>query len=232
MNKGPRLLLVHGSVVNGEVTWTAQRPLAERFDLVVPNRRGFPPGPEVERVDFEDEAVWLERFLEPGTHVVGHSYGGVVALLAAARRPELVRSLTVIEPPAFALVRGHPAVEEFIARFPAIGGDPETFLRAFLDVVGAPQPPGRLTPALLQGARALMVERPPWEAQIPLDRLAGIPLLGVSGGHSEAFDAVLDVLGGERVVLPGAGHSPQGLGAPFNDRLAGFVMKQTGGRPR
>src|SRR5204862_4189847 len=54
MAKGPRLLLVHGSVVNGEVTWTAQRPLAERFELVVPNRRGFPPGPDVERVDFED----------------------------------------------------------------------------------------------------------------------------------------------------------------------------------
>ena len=232
MNKGPRLLLVHGSVVNGEATWTAQRPLAERFDLVVPNRRGFPPGPEVERVDFEDEAAWLERFLEPGTHLVGHSYGGVIALLAAARRPELVRSLTVIEPPAFGLVRGNAAVEEFIRRFDAIGGDPETFLRAFLDVVGAPQPPGRLTPALLQGARALMVERPPWEAEIPLDRLAGVPLLGVSGGHSDAFEAVLDALGGERVVLAGAGHSPQRLGSHFNDVLAGFVMKQNGGRPR
>ena len=42
----PRVLLVHGSVVNGDATWAAQRPLAERFELVVPNRRGFPPGPE------------------------------------------------------------------------------------------------------------------------------------------------------------------------------------------
>lgn len=220
---------MHGSVVNGEVTWSAQRPLADRFDLVVPNRRGFPPGPDVERVDFAEEAVWLERFLEPGTHLVGHSYGAVIVLLAAARRPELVRSLTVVEPPAFGLVRGNAAVEEFIRRFDAIEGDPESFLRAFLDVVGAPQPPGRLTPALLQGARALMVERPPWEAEIPLDRLAGIPLLGVSGGHSDAFDAVLDVLGGERAVLAGAGHSPQRLGASFNDVLAAFVMKQNGG---
>src|SRR5579862_5226175 len=130
--KRPPLPLVHGSVVNGEATWTAQRPLAERFDLVVPNRRGFPPGPDAERVDFEDEAVWIARFLEPGAHLVGHSYGGVIALLAAARRRELVRSLTVIEPPAFALVRGHPAVEAFIERFPAAEGDPETFLRAFL----------------------------------------------------------------------------------------------------
>src|SRR5437868_12900660 len=111
----PRLLLVHGSVVDGDATWAAQRPLAERFELVIPNRRGFPPGPDVERVDFEDEAVWLEQYLEPGTHLVGHSYGGVISLYAAARRPELVRSLTVIEPPAFAVTRGNPAVEEFVA---------------------------------------------------------------------------------------------------------------------
>src|SRR5438270_13533423 len=103
----PRVLLVHGSVVNGEATWGAQRPLAERFELVVPNRRGFPPGPEVERVDFHDEAVWLEQFLEPGAPLVGHSYGGVISLLAAARRPELVPPLTVIEPPPFAVARGH-----------------------------------------------------------------------------------------------------------------------------
>ena len=62
----PRLLLVHGSVVNADLTWSAQKPLAERFEIVAPNRRGFPPGPDVEHVDFEDEAVWLEQFLEPG----------------------------------------------------------------------------------------------------------------------------------------------------------------------
>jgi pimeloyl-ACP methyl ester carboxylesterase len=230
-------LLVHGSVVNGEVTWAAQRPLAGRFELVVPNRRGFPPGPslealKLERVSAEDEAVWLDRYLEPRTHLVGHSYGGVVSLLAAARRPELVASLTVVEPPAFDLVRGHPTVEAFIARGEALSGDPETYLRSFLRAVGAKEPPGRLTSGLLQGARTLMAERPPWEARIPLAALAGIPALVVSGGNSAAFDAVCDALeerlGAERSVIPGAGHSPQRLGEPFNALLADFVMKQTG----
>jgi pimeloyl-ACP methyl ester carboxylesterase len=231
MTKRPRLLLVHGSVVNGEVTWAAQRPLAERFELVVPNRRGFPPGPDVARVDFDDEAAWLDRYLEPRTHLVGHSYGGVVSLLAAARRPKLVASLTVVEPPAFDLVRGHRAVEAFIARGEALTGDPETYLRSFLRAVGAKEPPGRLTSGLLQGARTLMVERPPWEARIPLDALAGIPTLVVSGGHDAAFDAACDALeerlGAERAVIAGAGHSPQRLGEPFNRLLADFVMKQT-----
>jgi len=223
--------------VNGEATWAAQRALLERFELVVPNRRGFPPGPDVERVDFEDEAVWLEQFLEPGTHLVGHSYGGVISLFAAARRPELLRSLTVIEPPLFAIARGIPAADAFVA-----GGEelwergprePAAFLRAFLAAVGSSMPPGELTPALLQGARTLMVERYPWTAEPPLDALARAPFpkLVVSGAHSAAFDAVCDVLeerlGAERAVLPGAGHSVQRLGGPFNELLESFVRRSS-----
>jgi pimeloyl-ACP methyl ester carboxylesterase len=229
----PRVLLVHGSVVNGDATWAAQRPLEDRFDLVVPNRRGFPPGPDVDSVDFEEEAVWLDRFLEPGAHLVGHSYGGVIALLAAARRPELVRSLTVIEPPALAVARGNPAADAFAASSTELWEtgpqEPEAFLRGFLAAVNAPAPRGDVSPALLQGARTLMVERYPWTAEIPLDELAAAPFpkLVVSGAHSEPFDAVCDVLEerlrAERAVLPGAGHAVQLLGEPFNDLLADFV---------
>jgi pimeloyl-ACP methyl ester carboxylesterase len=235
MNSQPRLLLVHGSVVNADLTWNAQKPLAGRFEIVAPTRRGFPPGPDVDRVDFEDEAVWLEQFVTPGTHLVGHSYGGVIALLAAARQPELLRSLTVIEPPALGVARGVPAVDEFMARteehWTRGPRDPAEFLRSFLSLVGSSIPPGNFTPELLQGARTLMVERPPAEAVIPFDVLAGAPFpkLVVSGAHSAAFEAVCDVLeerlGAERAVLPGAGHSVQRLGAPFNDLLASFVER-------
>jgi pimeloyl-ACP methyl ester carboxylesterase len=234
MRTRPRLLLVHGSVVNAELTWSAQKPLAERFDLVAPNRRGFPPGPDVEHVDFEDEAVWLERFLVPQTHVVGHSYGGVVALLAAARRPETVRSVTVIEPPAFGIARGLDGVDAFDARLSELRyeeNEPEPFLREFLRHIGSSVPPGRFTPEFLQGARTLLVERPPAEAEIPLEALAAapFPLLAVSGGHEPAFETVCDVLaeraGAERAILPGAGHSVQRLGAPFNELLAAFVAR-------
>jgi pimeloyl-ACP methyl ester carboxylesterase len=229
----PRLLLVHGSVLSGDATWAAQQPLAERFELVVPNRRGFPPGPDVDRVDFEDEAVWLDGLLERGTHLVGHSYGGVIALLAAARRPELLRSLTVIEPPCLAVARGNSVVDAYEEKSALLWGstdDAEEFLRAFLEGVGAPQP-SRVSPELLQGARTLMVERRPWEAVIPLDELASAPFpkLVVSGAHSEPFDIVCDVLeerlGAERVVLQGAGHAVQRLGAPFNEALTDFVER-------
>jgi hypothetical protein len=80
-----------------------------------------------------------------------------------------------------------------------------------------------------------MVERSPAEAEIPFDELvrAPFPKLVVSGGHSSAFDAVCDVLeerlGAERAVLPGAGHSVQRLGAPFNELLARFVERAEAG---
>jgi pimeloyl-ACP methyl ester carboxylesterase len=232
---------VHGSVANAEATWSAQRPLSERFELVAPNRRGFPPGPDVERVDFEDEAVWLDRFLEPGTHLVGHSYGGVISLLAAARHPELLRSLTVVEPPAFGLARGDPAADAFVADAQQLWErgprEPEVFLREFLRAVGSNLPSDGPSEGLLQGARTLMVERYPWTAEVPLGELAAAPFpkLVVSGAHHGAFDAVCDVLErrleAERAVLPGAGHSVQRLGEPFNAVLADFVERAEAGRP-
>ena len=228
-----RLVLVHGSVTNGEPTWRAQAPLADRYELVVLDRPGFPPNAPVERVDFDDDAEWLAALLRPGDHLVGHSYGGVVALLAAVLRPDELRSLTVIEPPCLDVARGDAAVEAFVAGgkelFASGLREPEAFLRAFLASVGAPPPPSPLPPPLLAGARVLMDERPPWEAVIPLDALAAtrFPKLVVSGAHHTAFDAVCDVLGqrlgAQRAILPGAGHAVQRLGGPFNLLLDAFV---------
>ncbi len=231
-----RLVFVHGSVVGGAATWRAQQPLGERFELVVLERPGFPPGPPVERVDFEVDAEWVAALLEPGDHLVGHSYGGVISLLAAAHRPEALRSLTVSEPPATRVALDVPAVAEFAeggARLWAEGprDDPEAFLRTFLEAVGSDyDPPSPLPPELEQGARTLMAERGPWEAEIPLAELAATPFpkLVVSGAHHAASDAICDRLeqrlSAERLVLPGYGHTVQ-RHPDFNAALADFVTR-------
>ena len=229
-----RLILVHGSVVGGRATWRAQLPLAERFELVVLDRPGFPPNPPVERVDFEEDAKLVAGLLEPGDHLVGHSYGGVISLLAASSRPELVRSLTVIEPPATRVAIDDPAVAAFAAGGAVLYAsgqtdDVEAFLRRFLTAVGSTfVPPSPLPPDLEQGARALAVERGPWESEIPLELLAAAPFpkLVVSGAHHPAFDAICDTLerelDAERVVLPGYGHAAQ-RHPDFNAHLVDFV---------
>jgi len=109
--------------------------------------------------------------------------------------------------------------------------DPETFLRRFLRVVGsALDPPSPLPPELEQGARALQVERGPWEADIPLDVLAAasFPKLVFSGNHNPAFDGICDVLEerlpADRIVLEGFGHTVQ-RHPDFNDHLADFVER-------
>lgn len=217
----PRLVLVHGSVTNAALSWGGQAALADRFELVLPNRPGFPPSPPVERVDFDADAVWLEGIVQPGDHVVGHSYGGVVTLLAAPHLP--LASLTVIEPPAFGIARGDPAVEHWLDGAAALPRDSvRTYLEAFLRHVGAPFPlPDPLPPDLQQGAEAFYSERRPDEAVIPLEPLP-YPVLVVTGDHEPAFEAVADVLcarlHGERLVLPGAGHAVQ-RAAGFNEAI-------------
>lgn len=231
-----RIVLVHGSVVGGRGTWGAQRPLAERFELVVLDRPGFPPNPPTDRVDFDSDATFVADLLEPGDHLVGHSYGGIVTMLAAASRPEAVRSLTVIEPPSTRVAAGVPAVDAFAKAgqelyAEAATGDPEAFLRRFLAAVGSGfEPPSPLPPDLEQGARNLGVERGPWEAEIPLAALGAtaFPKLVVSGAHLEAYDVICDTLQrelrAERVVLPGYGHVAQ-RHPDFNTVLSDFVER-------
>jgi len=182
---------------------------------------------------------WWSRL---SVHLVGHSYGGVICLLAAASRPEAVRSLTVIEPPAFGVAAGNAAVDDLVARLKdhwqhGPRKSPARFLDTFLRLVGsAAELPDPLPPPLAQGAAMLIVERGPWEADIALEQLARAPFpkLVVSGAHSAAFDAVCDVLerglGAERAVIAGAGHSIPRIGEAFNQRLEQFLNHAESGQ--
>jgi len=233
-----RVVLIHGRGGNAQTAWTAVRPLAERFTLVTPNRSGYPPDPPLERIDFEVQAAELAPLLEDGAHLVGHSYGGVIALLIATAHPEQVRSLVVSEPPAFALARGNAAVDALVEgldeHFTRGPRDPRAFAEGFLGLVGTKaQLRDPLPPELEQSIRATMNERPPWEAEIPLAELAAseFPKLVISGAHHPAFDAVCDVLEerlpARREVLPGAGHGiPRARGYP--ELLAAFLDDSAG----
>jgi pimeloyl-ACP methyl ester carboxylesterase len=232
---GPRIVFVHGSIVGAETTWRRQLPLAERWSLVIANRPGFGASPALRRGDFELEAPLFAELLGDGAHLVGHSYGAVIALFAAALRPDAVLSLTVSEPGALKLAET-PEGEAMIANGERLFGasdaiSPADFLRYFRSGAGS----SRATPAqpsaeLLRGAELAMAERPSWEADIPLDDLAatGLPVLAISGGHSPVFEAVSDTiaarLGGERAVIEGRGHNVPETGDPYNERLERFLV--------
>jgi pimeloyl-ACP methyl ester carboxylesterase len=222
---------VHGGS-GPQRTWEMQSPLAERWQLVIPSRRGFNDSPPAERQDFEDDAADLLPLLSPVAHLVGFSYGGLGALLAAGQRPDLVRSLTIIETPLYSIAGGDGEIERFERlsnEFLADGLDarPEV-LEEFLPAAALPGPAsGPLPPDIEAEIRLARGGRRPGEASPNLEaiRQAGLPVLVVSGDHLAGLetlcDLVAEALDGERAIIAGRGHAiPRADG--FNDRLEAF----------
>jgi pimeloyl-ACP methyl ester carboxylesterase len=236
--EGERLLLVHGGV-NREQTWGAQEPLAERWRLVMPARRGYPPSPPAERQDYDVDARDIAALLADGpAHCVGFSYGGVGLAVAAAADPSRLLSLTLIEPPLFAVAADQPAVQEFMALAAAYtGDDPEAREKArvaFEEVarIRFPDHPEQER-AFAEARRLAPGLRPPGEARPDLAAVAasGVPALIVSGDHHPAIEAVCDALAerlsAERLRLAGRGHAVQHVPS-FNDHFERFLRTAAG----
>lgn len=231
------MVFVHGSIVGPEQTWREQRTLAERWTLVLPHRPGFGASPPLARGDFEAEAPLIAELLGDGAHLVGHSYGAVIALHAAALRPRAVWSLTVTEPGALRVAAGDPSVDETIANGEELYRrraeiPPRDFVQLFRSGVGsAHATPDEMPDWLARGAAHVMEERPPWESELPLDALAaaGFPKLVISGRHSRVFELVCDALaariGAERATISGRAHSIPVVGAPYNELLESFLRR-------
>ncbi|TXS44456.1 alpha/beta fold hydrolase [Streptomyces sp. t39] len=98
---GDPLVLLHGGFCTND-TWGALRSgLAAGYRLLLPERRAHGrtpdvPGPLSYRDMADDTVDFLESVVREPAHLVGWSDGGVVALLVAAARPDLVRKAVVI----------------------------------------------------------------------------------------------------------------------------------------
>lgn len=227
----PAAVLVHGSfAADPAYTWREQRPLATRYRLLIQHRRGYGEAAPRIGLDFAQDVADTAALLGAGAHLVGFSYGGIIALLTAAAYPERIRSLTLIEPPAFGIAREHPAVAAMIERlaaiYPASRLTPEQFRAGFLSAVsGAHREPAALEPAERRATIAAMSEAPPWEAPLDLPAVAAAPFprLVFSGGWDPAMEptasALAHALGTRLIVIPGFGHAVQAAGEPFNRRL-------------
>jgi pimeloyl-ACP methyl ester carboxylesterase len=97
-------VLVHG--LGGSATnWTdVMGLLQDRIDALAPDLPGFGWSPPPPHRDYSLEAHvravvgLIEQHGTPPVHLMGNSLGGAVATLVAARRPDLIRTLTLVSP--------------------------------------------------------------------------------------------------------------------------------------
>ncbi|MGA9856559.1 MAG: alpha/beta hydrolase [Solirubrobacteraceae bacterium] len=242
---GPAVVMIHGgpqgSPAGGSQEFAAQRPLTQcGWRLVLPDRPGHGQTPSRGPEDMEVDAVWVTELLGDGAHLVGHSFGGCVALAAAALRPEAVISLTLVEPPLFPVAAPDPDVaalsEELHRLHGATDMDPIPRLVAFSRAVAIPSPPSGTAPpadVLARMGEGLSAMRPPdaWDCRPAVQTVAdaGLPVLVITGGWGRAFgavgDAVARITGGEHRVVASGHHFPHRRAEEFNAVLDAFMTR-------
>ena len=136
------MVLIHGShIADTFATLMAEPALRDHFNLIRYHRRGFAGSSRADApLSISRQAadcLGLLRQLDiQRAHLVGHSYGGAIAVQLARDAPEAVRSLSLLEP-ALLDVPSAPQLFEQIERTAQIyeAGDKAGAVDAFLDAV-------------------------------------------------------------------------------------------------
>lgn len=233
---GPPLVLVHGATAD-HTTWRTSGPrLAARHALHAIDRRGRgasgdgPPGaPYAIEREFDDLAAVVDAVAaETGTRVdvVGHSYGGRIALGAALRTANVRRVVSYEGAPPDPAGRSYQDADaDTVNRLETLvaAGDRDTALATFMrDIVGMPEPElaafradpiwPRRSAAIGTTIRELRAETSPAGS---LDALGAVKLtvLQILGGaSSEPFVAATRALderlaNGRVITIAGARHA-------------------------
>jgi pimeloyl-ACP methyl ester carboxylesterase len=144
---GEPVLLIHGAILADAFTPLLTQPaLADDYQLIAYHRRGFAgscrhTGPCTIAHQTADARAVLDHLGVERAHVVGHSYGGMIALQLALDAPERVATLALLEPAGIAAPSGErfgaevmqPSMERFAA------GDRAGAVERFLQGVCGPQ---------------------------------------------------------------------------------------------
>jgi pimeloyl-ACP methyl ester carboxylesterase len=198
-----RVIALHsGGMSSRQWRRFAARLGAAGHEVITPDFRGHGDGvpwPDEPVTDFAFDVAAVERLIVGPTHLVGHSYGGLIALLVARGRTD-VASVAVYEPIALGTLFD-TGDEDGLRDLDRLAGDPcftdpatrgdEDWLRRFVDYwsgAGAWDALGdggqasfrAAAPALADTAPALAAERTPIASYTSI----GAPVLLVRGDRS------------------------------------------------
>jgi len=230
---GEPIVLLHCSSGSSGAWAPVMNHLGQDCRVLVPDLLGYgrtEPWPRDAPLGQDAELGVVEALLDVAgrpAHLVGHSYGGTVALRAAKRFPRQVASLTLIEPVAFHLLRhadepdGWREIAALAERHVALVGEgrdaaaAEAFVTYWMGPKAGQQMPDAARDSAVRTAAKVAVEwRLMFAAEDDRDAIAGIgaPTLLICGGRTRTpARRVVEVL---RRALPhtlhheiaGAGH--------------------------
>lgn len=154
VGEGEPVVLVHG--LSGSTRWWVRNApfLAEHYQVYVIDLPGFGLMNRVRsRFTIEKALSWLVAWMEAvglrRARFIGHSMGGYICMLLAARWPDLVESMVLVSPAAIPLARSAlgyfiPLMNSFlylkpsffpILLYDALRAGPFTLLRALQDII-------------------------------------------------------------------------------------------------
>lgn len=128
---GQPVIFIHGSASDIR-TWDRQVPaLGESYRAIAYSRRYARPNEDIEAGSddqmlphVDDLVAFMQDIDVSGVHLIGHSWGGFIALLTAIKQPERVRSLVLMEPPVLSLFVSTPPKPAEILTL--LASDPKT----------------------------------------------------------------------------------------------------------
>jgi pimeloyl-ACP methyl ester carboxylesterase len=202
---GEPLVLLHPGLADSRAFEEHLPALAERFRVFRPDRRGHGrtadvDGPITYDLMAEETIAFLERVVGGPAHLLGHSDGAPVALLAALARPDLVRRL-VFSAGVFHHDGWTPGAIEL----------DDEMVAFFLDYWGAVAPQGREHFHVVKAKLDRMHREEPTLTESDLAGYPG-PVLVVVGDRDEEIRPAhtLALYRGlpdaQLAVLPGTGH--------------------------
>ncbi|MBD3803461.1 MAG: alpha/beta hydrolase [Thioclava sp.] len=236
--QGPDLVLIHGASGSARaLTFDLAPELAKRYRVFVPDRPGFGWSDPLEGDSITAQAELLQRaVVEAGARdpiVLGHSYGGAVAIAWAVTRPGTLSALVPVAAPSQTWEDPLPALYQITApplgqaiAVPLISAwTPPDLLRSEVASVFEPQdmPDGYAEwfgPGMTLRARTMRVNarqraslKDEIAALIPHYPDLDLPVISLHGSADmivgEQIHAVpftRQVPGAELVSLPGVGH--------------------------
>ncbi|MDO8616176.1 MAG: alpha/beta hydrolase [Dehalococcoidia bacterium] len=197
-------MFIHGGFIADTFAPLMSEPaLADRFTLIRYHRRGYSGSsrlitPLPMSGQAADCVALLRHLGVHQAHVVGHSYGGAVALQLALDAPEAVRSLSLLEPALLAVPSG-PRLAEKIGRAAQMyeAGDQAAAVDAFLQAVDGKEyraaldaaVPGGFKQAVADADTCFRAEGPAlgeWTFSREDAARIGQPVLAVLGADSDA----------------------------------------------